>query len=68
MAVQLKYLSNFQRNFEMPLTNCEINLVLIWSENCLISTIANAKIFAIPDLKNYVVVVNLSTQDNEKLS
>ena len=51
MAVQLKYLSNFWRNFEMPLTNCEINLVLIWSENGLTSTIANATIFAIPDLK-----------------
>ena len=34
--VQWKYLGNFWRTLEMPLINCEINLVLTWSENCLI--------------------------------
>ena len=32
----LKYLSNIWRTLEMPLTNCEINLILTWSENCFI--------------------------------
>ena len=32
----LKYLSNFWRTVEMPLINCEINLILTWSENCVI--------------------------------
>ena len=33
MMVPLKYLSNFQRTLEMPLINCEINLILTWSTN-----------------------------------
>ena len=28
----LKYLSNFWRTCNMPLINCEINLVLTWSD------------------------------------
>ena len=35
LMVQLKYLSNFWRTFEMPLINSEINLILTWSENCV---------------------------------
>ena len=31
IAVLLKYLSNFWRTLEMPLINCEINLILTWS-------------------------------------
>ena len=34
--VPLKYLSNFWRTLEMSLINCEINLILNWSANCLI--------------------------------
>ena len=34
IMVPLKYLSNFWRTLEMPLTNCEINLILSWSGNC----------------------------------
>ena len=30
IAVPLKYLSNFWRALEMPLINCEINLILSW--------------------------------------
>ena len=50
----------------MPLINCEINLVLIWSADCLIAlnTVANQKAkFA----KIYVAIVTLSTDDKEKL-
>ena len=35
-VVPLNYLSNFWRNLEIPLTNCEINLMLIWSEDFVI--------------------------------
>ena len=39
IMVPLKYLSNFWRTLEMPLTNCEVNLILTWSSTCvLIST------------------------------
>ena len=36
IMVPLKYLSNFWRTLEMSLINCEINLILNWSANCLI--------------------------------
>ena len=38
IAVSLKYLSNFWRIFEMLLINCEVNLILTWSSNCVISS------------------------------
>ena len=53
----------------MPLINCEINFILTWSANCVITNDAanQATIFAITDTKRYVSVVTLSTQDNAKL-
>ena len=69
IMVPRKYLSNFWRTLEMPLINCEVNLILTWSSTCvLISTgIPNqAATFAITDTKLYVPVVTLSTQENTK--
>ena len=69
IMVPLKYFSNFRRTLEMPLINCEVNLILTWSSACvLISTnIPNqATIFEISDTKLYVPVVTLSTQENNK--
>ena len=34
--VPLKYLSNFWRTLEMPLINCEIELILTWSKDSVI--------------------------------
>ena len=34
IIVPLKYLSNFWRTLEMPLINCEVNLILTWSKDC----------------------------------
>ena len=31
----LKCLSNFWRTLEMPLINCEVNLILTWSKDCV---------------------------------
>ena len=48
----------------------EINLILIWSANCVIvsSIISNqAAIFTITDTKLYASVVFLSTTDSAKL-
>ena len=54
----------------MPLINCEINLILTWSTNCVIVSpkvaIQNGA-FEIADTKLCVPVVTLSTQDNSKL-
>ena len=36
LMVSLKCLSNFWRTLEMSLINFEINLILIWSQNCFI--------------------------------
>ena len=69
IMVPLKYLSNFWRTLEMPLINCEVNLILTWSSTCVIASviIANqAATFAITDTKLYVPVVTLSTQENTK--
>ena len=54
----------------MPLINCEINLILTWSANCVIihTHVANQNpTFGITETKLYVPVVTLSTQDNAKL-
>ena len=65
--VPLKYLSNFWRTLEMPLINCEVNLILTWSSTCVITDSNGAGTFAITDTKLYVPVVTLSTQENTKL-
>ena len=69
IMVPLKYLSNFWRTLEMPLINCDVNLILTWSSTCVL--IANNipsqnATFAITDTKLYVPVVTLSTQENTK--
>ena len=54
----------------MPLIYCEINLILTWPTNCvMVSTnVANQNTtFQMTDIKLYVPVVTLSTQDNSKL-
>ena len=70
LMVPLKYLSNFWRTFEMPLINCEVELILDWSENCVVisTNIANqVPTFTITETNLDVPVVTLSTQDNAKL-
>ena len=67
IIVPLKYLSNFWRTLEMPLINCEVNLILTWSSTCVITNSTGAGRFAITDTKLFAPVVTLSTQDNAKL-
>ena len=50
----------------MPLINCEVNLILTWSSNCVITDSNGAGTFAITDTKLYVPVVTLSTQENTR--
>ena len=67
ISIPLKYLSSFWRSLEMPLINCKIHLELNWSNDCVMSTIANTK-FKITNTKLYVVpIVTLSSKDNAKL-
>ena len=69
IIVPLKCLSNFWRTLEMPLINCEIELILNWSRNAvIISTNINNQVptYTITDTNLYVHVVTLSTQDIAK--
>ena len=66
----IKYLSNFWRTLETLLINYEINLILTWSASWVIFSTAVANqspTFTITDIKPYVPVVTLWTQDNAKL-
>ena len=70
IMVPLKYLSNFWGTLEMPLINCEVELILKWSANCVIiyTGIANqVPSFTITETNLYVPAVTLSTQNNAKL-
>ena len=68
--VPLKYLSNFLKTLEMPLTNCEISLQLKWSKKFILvsGTAANQnREFKVTDTEICVPIVILSPQDDIKL-
>ena len=81
IVVPFKYLSNFWRTLDMPLINCEVSLILTWSENCVITSKATrdaaptvdainnptGAIFKIRETKLYVPVVTLSAENDNKL-
>ena len=70
IMVPLKYLGNFWRTLEIPLIDCEVELILTCSAGCVIiyTDVANQiPIFTITETNLYVPVVTLSTQDNAKL-
>ena len=68
--VPLTDLSNFWRILEIPLINCEIELISDWSANCAaIYTKVDDQVptFTITETNLYVPVVIFSTQDNANL-
>ena len=52
---------------EMPLINREVNLILKWSKDCVITNSTGEGKVAITGTKLCVPVVTLSTKDNEKI-
>ena len=74
VVIILKYLSNFWRSLDIPLINCEVELILTWSKNFVLADMTtkdaernNPAIvapvvltFVIADTKSYVPVVTLS--------
>ena len=82
-VIPLKYLSNFWRSLNIPLINCEIELVLTWSKNCVLADMTvraagnnddppaivapTGLEFQIKDTKLYVPVVTLSKENDIKL-
>ena len=67
IMVPLKYFSNFWRVLETLLINCEVNLILTWSSNCVITNSTGAGAFETTYTKLYIPVVTLSIQDNARL-
>ena len=68
--VSLKYLSNFWRTLEITLINCEVELILTWSADCVIiyTDVANqVPTFTITETNLYIPVVTFSIQDNANL-
>ena len=79
VVIPLKHLSNFCRALNIPLINCEVELILNWSKNCVLADMkanaaANPAIvtptgleFKILDTKQYVPVITLSKENDIKL-
>ena len=81
VVIPLKHLSNFWRSLNIPLINCEFELILTWSKKCVLVNMSerdgegdNPAIvapfglkFKITDTKLYVPVVTLSKENNTKL-
>ena len=60
-------MQNFLRTLKMPLHNCEVNLILTWSINFVISKGNRLTTFSIKDTKLYLPIVTFLTQDATKL-
>ena len=72
VVIPLKHLSNFWRSLNIPLINCEVELILTWSKNCVLADMTvdadadpaivapSGATFKITDTKLYVPVVTLS--------
>ena len=78
VVIPLKLLSNVWSTLVLPLINCEVELILTWSQNCVlpmtVNALANPAIvaptklkFEITDTKLYVPVVTLSKENATKL-
>ena len=67
IIVLLKYLTSFWKTLEMPLINCDVDLSLTWSKDCVITNSTGAGKFENKYAKRYVPVGTLSNQDNPKL-
>ena len=66
----LKYLSNFLRTLNIPLINCEVSLILNWSENCVLTSKATreADPDADPDADPAVTGINNPTDAAFKIT
>ena len=80
VVIPLKHVSNFLKSLNIPLINCEVELILTWSKNCVLAdmTVRDAQnnvavvaptglAFKITGTKLYVPVVSLSKEHDIKL-
>ena len=61
VVVPFKYLSNFRRALKIPLMNCEVNLYLRWSKNCVLTSKATRNQIAAQGDQELVPAVNNPT-------
>ena len=80
-VIPLKYLSNFWKSLNSPQINCEVELILTWSKNCILADMTerdsegdNPAVvaptgleFKITDTRLQVPVVSLSKESDVKL-
>ena len=62
-VVLFKYLGNIWRTLEMPFTNCEINLQLTWSANCVITNSTSEGLFTIMNTGLSVSVITVDSRE-----
>ena len=79
VVIPLKHLSSFWKNLNIPLINCEVELILTWSKNCVLADMTvdvdadpaivapSGVTFKIKDKKLYIPVVTLSKENDIKL-
>ena len=83
VVIPLKHLSNFWKILNIPLINCEVEIILAWSRNCALADMAERPAgnndnppaivpptelkFQIRDTKLYVPVVTLSKENDIKV-
>ena len=68
IVVPLNYLSNFWRTLDIPLINCEINLILTWSENCVLTNKATRDAVPAQGGNPAVAAVNNPTNTTFKIT
>ena len=83
ITVPLKHLINFCRTLNIPLINCEIELILTWSQNCALADMTARAAgnnndppaigaptgleFQITDTKLHIPVVTLSKENDKRI-
>ena len=72
VVIPLKHLSNFWKIVNASSINCEVELILNWSKNCVLVDMTGGNApsdatFQIKDTKLYFPVVTLSNEDDIKL-
>ena len=75
VVVPLKHLSNFWKSLNIPLINCEVELVLTWFKNCVLMLILTfikliiqkMEHFKITNTKVFVPVLTLSKENDIEL-
>ena len=72
VVILLKHLSNFSKTLNIPLINCEIQLILAWPKKCALADKAAANNpptgldFQLTGTKLFVPVVTLSKENDKK--